>query len=114
MRPDAVLIAGPTASGKSAAAAELAERMNGALINTDSMQVYRDFRLLTARPSVAEEAQAPHHLYGHVDGGDAYSTGRWLTDALATINAIHARGATPGITLEKTSLPCMPKSGDTR
>ena len=91
----ALLIMGPTASGKSALALALAERIGGEIVNADSMQVYRDFRILTARPTSAEEGRAPHHLYGHVDAGELYSTGRWLTDALASIAAIHARGQTP-------------------
>jgi tRNA dimethylallyltransferase len=86
---------GPTASGKSALALTLAERVGGEIVNADSMQVYRDFRVLTARPSPEEEARAPHHLYGHVDACELYSTGRWLSDALAAVGAIHARGATP-------------------
>ena len=77
----AILIAGPTASGKSALALRLAERLGGAIVNADSMQVYRDLRLLTARPGPADEARAPHRLYGHVDAGEAYSVGRWLGDA---------------------------------
>jgi tRNA dimethylallyltransferase len=91
----ALLIMGPTASGKSALALALAERLGGEIVNADSMQVYRDFRVLTARPSVKEEARAPHHLYGHVDAGELYSTGRWLADALAAIETIQARGSTP-------------------
>src|SRR5204862_15718 len=63
----AVLIAGPTASGKSALALTLAEALGGTIINADAMQVYRDLRVLTARPSPAEEARVPHLLYGHVD-----------------------------------------------
>jgi len=94
MKP-AVLIMGPTASGKSALALALAERIDGEIINADSMQVYRDFRILTARPSPAEEAEAPHHLYGHIDAAERYSTGRWLTDALAKIADIRARNRTP-------------------
>ena len=86
---------GPTASGKSALALALSERIDGEIINADSMQVYRDFRVLTARPSVEEEAQAPHHLYGHVDATERYSTGRWLTDALAAIAQIRERNKTP-------------------
>jgi tRNA dimethylallyltransferase len=73
----------------------LAERIGGEIVNADSMQVYRDFRVLTARPAPEEEARAPHHLYGHVDAGELYSTGRWLTDALAAIAVIRARNATP-------------------
>lgn len=91
----ALLIMGPTASGKSALALALAARLGGEIVNADSMQVYRDFRILTARPSPEEEAQAPHHLYGHVDAAQLYSVGRWLDDALAAIAAIQARGATP-------------------
>ena len=90
-----LLIMGPTASGKSALALALAERIGGEIINADSMQVYRDFRVLTARPTVEEEDQAPHHLYGHVDAGERYSTGRWLTDALTAITEIRARNKTP-------------------
>jgi tRNA dimethylallyltransferase len=91
----ALLIIGPTASGKSALALALAERLGGEIVNADSMQVYRDFRVLTARPSVEEERQAPHHLYGHVDSAELYSTGRWLSDALAAIADIRARGRVP-------------------
>lgn len=86
---------GPTASGKSALALAVAERIGGEIVNADSMQVYRDFRILTARPTPEEERQAPHHLYGHVDAAELYSTGRWLADALAAIADIRARGATP-------------------
>ncbi|MGE3866888.1 MAG: tRNA (adenosine(37)-N6)-dimethylallyltransferase MiaA [Hyphomonadaceae bacterium] len=93
MKP-ALLIMGPTASGKSALALALAERIGGEIINADSMQVYRDFRVLTARPTVEEEAQAPHHLFGHIDAAERYSTGRWLTDALAAITDIRAREKT--------------------
>ncbi len=91
----ALLIMGPTASGKSALALALAARLGGEIVNADSMQVYRDFRVLTARPSLEEEARAAHHLYGHVDAGELYSAGRWLSDALAAIAAIQARGRTP-------------------
>jgi tRNA dimethylallyltransferase len=80
------LVAGPTASGKSALALRLAERLGAEVVNADSMQAYRDLRLLTARPTPEEEAQAPHRLYGHVDGAEAYSVGRWLR-AVATLLA---------------------------
>lgn len=86
---------GPTASGKSALALALAARIGGEIVNADSMQVYRDFRVLTARPTALEEAETPHHLYGHVDAREAYSTGRWLADAQAVMAAITARGKTP-------------------
>lgn len=77
---DAVLIAGPTASGKSALAALVAAREGRAVVNADSMQVYSVLSLLTARPGAAELAAAPHHLYGHVAPDAAYSTGAWLRD----------------------------------
>ena len=82
-----ILIAGPTASGKSALALELAQRHGGVVINADSMQVYRDLHIITARPSVADEARAPHRLYGHVDAAENYSTGRWCVDAAAALDA---------------------------
>jgi tRNA dimethylallyltransferase len=91
----ALLIMGPTASGKSALALALAERLPAEIVNADSMQAYRDLRVLTARPTLEEEAQAPHHLYGHVDAGERYSVGRWLADALAAMDDIKARGKTP-------------------
>ncbi len=91
----ALLILGPTASGKSALALALAEKLGGEIVNADSMQVYRDLRVLTARPTPEEEARAPHHLYGYVDAAERFSTGRWLADALAAIADIRARGKTP-------------------
>ena len=87
-----VLIAGPTASGKSAAALAIAERLGGEIVNADAIQVYRDLRILSARPTKAETARAPHRLYGHVDGGVRYSAGEWLRDAEKAISDIHARG----------------------
>jgi tRNA dimethylallyltransferase len=90
-RVQAVLIAGPTASGKSALAVALAERLGGIVINTDSMQVYRDLRIITARPGAAEEARAPHLLYGHVDAAENYSVGRFVEDAGAALSAAHAQ-----------------------
>lgn len=83
--PATILIAGPTASGKSALALALAEKLGGVIINADSMQVYRDLRIITARPSPAEERQAPHRLYGRIDAAENYSVGRWCTDAAATL-----------------------------
>src|SRR5258705_3262279 len=76
-----VLIAGRTASGKSALALELAQKAGGVVINTDSMQVCRDLRIITARPTVEEEARAPHRLYGHVDASVNFSAGAWVADA---------------------------------
>jgi tRNA dimethylallyltransferase len=80
-----ILIAGPTASGKSALALELAERLRGVIINADSMQVYRDLRTITARPSVDEEKRVRHRLYGHVDAAENYSVGRWFGEAAAAL-----------------------------
>lgn len=77
---NAILIAGPTASGKSAMAVELAERHDGVVVNADSMQVYSILNLLTARPGAAELARARHELYGHVHPSRSYSTGAWLRD----------------------------------
>src|SRR5215469_10187761 len=82
-----ILIAGPTASGKSALALELAEKRGGVIINADSMQVYRDLRIITARPSPEEEKRAPHQLYGHVDAAEDYSVGRWFRDPAAALAA---------------------------
>src|SRR5471032_450759 len=91
----AVLIAGPTASGKSALALRLAERLNGTIVNADSMQIYRDFRVLTARPTPEEESRAPHLLYGHVDAAEPYSVGRWLADASRALSEIERVGRLP-------------------
>jgi tRNA dimethylallyltransferase len=77
----ALLILGPTASGKSALALALAQRIGAMIVNADSMQVYRDLAILTARPTPEEQARTPHRLYGVIDGGERYSTGRWLADA---------------------------------
>ena len=90
-----VLIAGPTASGKSALALELAQKTGGVVINTDSMQVYRDLRVITARPTPAEEAQVPHRLYGHVDAGVNFSAGAWVTDVAKILAETHAAGRLP-------------------
>jgi tRNA dimethylallyltransferase len=85
-----VLIAGPTASGKSALAVALAERLDGMVINTDSMQVYRDLFILTARPGAADLARAPHRLYGHVDAAENYSVGRFVEDAGVALAEVRA------------------------
>jgi tRNA dimethylallyltransferase len=91
----AVLIAGPTASGKSALAPALAEALGGTIINADAMQVYRDLRIVTARPTPEEEARAPHLLYGHVDAAENYSVGRWCVDASAALAAVEREGRLP-------------------
>jgi tRNA dimethylallyltransferase len=90
MTSKAVLIAGPTASGKSALALALAQRTGGVIINTDSMQVYRDLRILTARPTPDDEARVPHRLYGHVDAAINFSAGAWVADAAKTLGAAQA------------------------
>ncbi|HEY0282342.1 MAG TPA: isopentenyl transferase family protein, partial [Rhizomicrobium sp.] len=92
---DAVLIAGPTASGKSAAALALAEAVDGVVVNADSMQVYREVRILSARPSAADRTRAPHLLYGHVGASERYSVGRYQTDALAALAEARALGRLP-------------------
>jgi tRNA dimethylallyltransferase len=91
---NAILIAGPTASGKSALALALAESFGGTIVNADSMQVYRDLRIITARPTPAEEQRAPHRLYGHVDAAENYSTGRWCADVAATLAAVQGAAGT--------------------
>ena len=91
----AVLIAGPTASGKSALAIALARRTGGLVVNTDSMQVYGDLRVITARPSVEEETEAPHRLYGHVDAGVNYSVARFLKDAAGVLAEADKAGTLP-------------------
>ena len=91
----ALLIAGPTASGKSALAIRLAEATGGVVVNADSMQVYRDLRVITARPTVEEEGQVPHRLFGHIDGAENYSVGRWVEDAKALIAELQGQGRLP-------------------
>lgn len=80
-----VLIAGPTASGKSALALEIAATQGGVIVNADASQVYDCWRIITARPSAEEEAQAPHALYGHITAYDTYSTGHWLREVTALL-----------------------------
>ncbi|WP_419808505.1 tRNA (adenosine(37)-N6)-dimethylallyltransferase MiaA [Sphingomonas sp.] len=95
-RPPLVVIAGPTASGKSALAVAVAERNDGVVVNADSAQVYRDLRVVTARPSPAEEARAPHRLFGHVDAADTgYSAARWAAEARIVVADTHAAGKLP-------------------
>ena len=93
--PQVALIAGPTASGKSALGIAVAERHDGIVINADSAQVYRDLRVLTARPTEADEARVPHRLFGHVDGAESYSAARWADEARAEIDRAHALGKLP-------------------
>ncbi len=86
-----MLIAGPTASGKSALAIALAQKTGGVVINADSMQVYRDLRVITARPTVDEEAAVPHRLYGHVDAAVNFSAGHWVTDAAKVLAEVRSQ-----------------------
>ena len=90
-----MLIAGPTASGKSALALEVARAVGGTIVNADSMQVYGDLRVITARPTPDEEAEVPHRLYGHVDAAQNYSVGRWLADVQDALAAIRREGRVP-------------------
>ena len=95
MPVDAVLIAGPTASGKSAAALALAEELGGAIINADSMQVYAELRILTARPTPDDERRAPHLIYGQVGASERYSAGRYQDEAERALNDARERGLLP-------------------
>jgi tRNA dimethylallyltransferase len=102
--PNAVtLIAGPTASGKSAMALRLAGQTGAEIVNADALQLYRDLRILSARPSAEEEARVPHHLFGVADAADGWSVGRWLRAANAALTDIAARGR-PAIVVGGTGL----------
>lgn len=94
MRP-VVCIAGPTASGKSAFAVDLARSVGGEIVNADALQVYTDLQVLSARPLKSEQGGIPHHLFGHIPGETAYSTGQWLREAVPVILDVLARGRTP-------------------
>ncbi len=83
--PEIILIAGPTASGKSALALALVQKLGGVIVNADSMQVYRDLRIITARPTEEEEQRVPHRLYGHVDAAANFSVGQWCEEATAVL-----------------------------
>lgn len=98
MSADAVLIAGPTASGKSAVAARLAREFGGAVINADSMQVYRELRVLSARPSDAEMQGAPHFLYGFVSVSESYSVAKWLDAVRVALSVCASQGLRPIVT----------------
>ncbi len=94
-RPPLVVIAGPTAAGKSALALDLAERCRGTIINADASQLYADLRILSARPSDADLARVPHRLYGVIDGAEACNAARWAELARAEIAAALAEGRLP-------------------
>lgn len=93
--PDIVIVAGPTASGKSALALAIAEEFSGTIINADSQQVYRDLAVLSARPGEADMARAPHRLYGVIDAAENCSAGRWVALARKEIDAARAAGRLP-------------------
>ncbi len=92
---NAILIAGPTASGKSALAVHMARETGGFIVNTDSMQVYGVLDLLTARPGADDLASAEHHLYGHVSPSVSYSTGKWFADVASLLAQPELKGRTP-------------------
>ena len=94
-QPLALFVVGPTASGKSALALAIAERLGGAIINADSMQLYRELRIITARPSAADEARAPHLLYGVRAAAEAASVAWWRDAALKAMEETHAAGRLP-------------------
>lgn len=98
-----ILLAGPTASGKSALAIELAEGVGGVIVNADALQVYRDLRVLTARPSIEEERRVPHRLFGHAGAEESYSVGRWLSEAAAALDDARRDGR-PAIVTGGTGL----------
>ena len=93
MRP-AILIHGPTASGKTELSIKIARKYDGEIVNADSMQVYRDLKVISARPDEAEMQDVPHHLFGHVPASERYSTGQWLDQARPVIEDIQKRGKT--------------------
>ncbi len=97
-KPRAILIAGPTASGKSAVALALGEHLGGVIINADSMQVYSDLKVLSARPGEQDADRVPHALYGFVPAARAYSVGQWLEDVKAVIADVEGQGLMPIIT----------------
>ena len=94
----ALLIAGPTASGKSALALDLARKWNGVIINADALQVYEPLRILSARPLPDEESLVPHRLYGHLSATAQYSVAAWLSDARRELDAIWEQGKLPIVT----------------
>jgi len=98
MTPHALIVAGPTASGKSVLALTLAEHLNGTIINADSMQVYRELRVLTARPTPEDEARAPHRLYGVRSAAEPGSVAWWRAEALVAMAAADDEGRLPILT----------------
>ena len=94
-RLNAILIAGPTASGKSKLAVDLARSHGGVVVNADSMQIYDGLRILSARPTESDMGGIPHHLYGYADPSAPYSTGLWLAEVERLLPIIRAAGAVP-------------------
>ena len=94
-RPRVALIAGPTASGKSALAIALARKADGVVINADASQVYADLQILSARPNAQEMGDIPHRLFGHIDGAQACTAARWATEARNEIRRVHDKGQLP-------------------
>ncbi len=92
-----ICIAGPTASGKSDYAVRVAKAVDGEIVNADALQVYADLKILSARPRADEMDGVPHHLFGHISGGTAYSTGEWVRDVVPVLSAIAGRGRVPVI-----------------
>ena len=90
-----IVVVGPTAAGKSELSLRLAHALDGEVINADSMQVYRDLRIITARPTTDDEKRIPHRLFGHVDAAENYSVGRWCRDVEAALGDVIARGRVP-------------------
>ena len=95
IRSKVILISGPTASGKSNFAVKIANKINGEIINADSMQVYKQLKILTARPNKEEQKNIKHHLYGVVDVNKSFSTGQWLKLTIKKIKEIRKRKKTP-------------------
>ncbi len=95
MAASAVLLAGPTASGKSRLALDLARRMNGVIVNADAIQVYRELRILSARPDANDATAVEHRLYGHIAVSVRYSVGQWCSDAAAVLSEIRSAGRLP-------------------
>ena len=102
-RPPVFLLAGPTASGKTALSLRLAEAIGGEIVNADAIQLYRDLSVLSARPTAEEAARAPHHLFGVADAADGWSVGRWLAAATEALGGIAARDR-PAIVVGGTGL----------
>ena len=90
-----ILIAGPTASGKSKIAINLAKKINGEIVNADSMQVYKQLKILTARPSEKDQKTIKHYLFGIIDVRKRFSTGQWLKECIKIINLIRKKNKTP-------------------